>query len=219
MTPICPHCKITSESRPQRPTVVRTGRFYRKSDSQWIQRFHCQRCSKGFSHATWQPCYRQKKRHLNSHVRNLLCSCVSLRRTALILKLNRKTVVRKFLFLSTQAALRFETSPPDTAVTQFQFDDMETHEHTKCKPLSITLAVDKEKRRILGLEVSVMPAKGKLAAISRKKYGKRPDERPKARKKLFEGMKNFIHSQALIQSDQNPHYPIDVKAHFPEAKA
>ncbi len=63
-----------------------------------------------------------------------------------------------------------------------------------------------------------MPAKGKLAAISRKKYGKRPDERPKARKKLFEGMKAFIHSQALIQSDQNPHYPIDVKAHFPEAQ-
>ena len=58
-------------------------------------------------------------------------------------------------------------------VTKMQFDDVITFEHTKCKPLSIILAVSDPDRFILGLGVASMPANGKLAAISLKKYGKR----------------------------------------------
>lgn len=45
---------------------------------------------------------------------------------------------------------------------------METFEHTKMKPLSITIAVIKQRRLVLGAEVSSMPAKGLLARKSRK---------------------------------------------------
>ena len=221
MTPPCPHCELTSESPESRTSalsVIRTGHFYRQSDTQRVQRFRCLRCLKNFSEATLQPCYWQKKRHLNTQVRNLLCSCVSQRRTALLLTLNRKTVVQKFRFLAQQAALWMDDNRPPSPLSHFQFDDMETHEHTKCKPLSITIAVEHATRRILGIEVSVMPAKGTLAALSRKKYGPRPDERPQARKALFARLKAFIAPIALIQSDQNPHYREDVKKHFPEAR-
>jgi hypothetical protein len=94
---------------------------------------------------------------------------------------------------------------------------METFEHTKCKPLSITLAVEEKTRRILGFQVSKMPAKGLLAKISRKKYGVRKDERPLGRKALFETLTRIVIPKAQIKSDQNPHYPSDVSRHFPKA--
>ena len=58
---------------------------------------------------------------------------------------------------------------------EVEFDDLETFEHTKCKPLSVTLMVEYKTRRILGFEVSQMPAKGRIAHIARKKYGPRAE--------------------------------------------
>ena len=146
----------------------------------------------------------------------LFVSGVSQRRAAKILGLSRTTVVRKLLFLAGQAEFALQDfnlqKEPATIV---EFDDMETFEHTKLKPLSITLAVESETRRILGFEVSSMPAKGLLARRSRKKYGPRRDGRKEARRILFERIKPLVAEGALIKSDENPHYPIDVRKHFP----
>lgn len=218
MTPACPYCNREPLKSESRPKVVRNGCFRRKSDSRAVQRFWCVCCKRGFSFATLHPCYRQKKRHKNEPLRKLLCSGVSQRRAAILLNISRTTVVRKFLFLATQAKFKLDvilkSRPPATVI---EFDDMETFEHSKCKPLSITLAVVEKERRILGFEVSRMPAKGVLAAIARKKYGPRPDERPQARRRLFKRIRPYIHPEALIKSDQNPHYPDDVKRFFPRS--
>lgn len=149
-------------------------------------------------------------------MRDLLCSGVSQRRAARLLNLTRRTVVRKLLFLAEQAQQELQRRQENSApVLEMEFDDMETFEHTKCKPLSITLAVEAKSRRILGFEVSRMPANGLLAALSRKKYGPRADERPQARQRLFSRIREYIGESALIRSDSNPHYPADVKKHFP----
>ncbi len=102
-------------------------------------------------------------------------------------------------------------------VRVLEFDDMETFEHTKCKPLSITLAVQARTRRILGVEVSSMPAKGLLAEKSRKKYGFRFDGRAMARAELFRSLQPIVHEEVVIKSDQNPHYMADVARFFPQA--
>lgn len=144
---------------------------------------------------------------------------VSQREAARILKLNKKTVVRKFRLAGLKA---LEELPKQNAryglATEVQFDDLETFEHTKLKPLSVTLMVESKSRRVLGFKVSSMPAKGLLARESRKKYGFRHDGRSRAREKLFREVKPFIHPQARIRSDSNPHYPYSVKKHFPQAK-
>ena len=198
--------------------LVRNGFFFRKRDSKRIQRFRCQRCRRVYSAAATDPCYHQQKRDLNPTIAALLVSGVSQRRAALLIKVNRKTIVRKFRFSGALAkAILAHSNLEKTLSTQIQFDDLETHEHTKLKPLSVTLAVEKFTRRILGYEVSIMPAKGHLARLSRKKYGKRPDRRAHARKKLFATLKNLITDDALIESDQYPHYGPDVKTHFPRA--
>lgn len=214
----CPRCvkeeKVSSGLR----TLRRFGSFYRKSDGKWIQRFSCLKCKKTFSRATFLPQYRQKKRHKNEIIRRLYSGGISQREAARVLNLNRKTIVRKFLFLANQAEKELhEWNQHLAPATEVEFDDLETFEHTKCKPLSVTLMVQAKTRRILGFEVSQMPAKGRLAVISRKKYGPRADQRAEGRRRLFERLKPFVDERAIIRSDSNPHYPADVKLHFPQA--
>ena len=193
------------------------GSFFRQSDRKKIQRFRCRICGSTISEATSDPCYYQKKRLLNASVFGLLVSGVSQRRCAKLLVVNRKTIIRKFLFLGHFASIRLQQQNEERLqkVTIMEFDDLETIEHSKGKPLSITLAVEHKTRHILGFEVSQMPAKGKIAKMSRAKYGPRKDLRGVGRKNLFVKIKPFLASKVLIKSDENPHYPADVKRHFP----
>lgn len=141
-----------------------------------------------------------------------------MRRSALLLGIDRKTVARKLKFLARIAecelARALHESPP---ATDLQFDELETIEHSKCKPLSVLLMVENKTRRILGLEVARMPAKGHLAKIALKKYGRRPDERGKARSSLFIRLSYFIDPKAIFSSDQHPHYPQSIQEFYPEA--
>ena len=216
MHPCCPHCEIQLSDSSERPIVVRFGYFKRLSDSKRVRRFRCLRCLKTFSLATFHPCFRQLKRHKNEALRKLLCSGVSQRRSARILNMNRKTVARKLIFLGVQSRFQlefFNLRSPKASV--MEFDDLETFEHSKCKPLSVTLAVEFKTRRILGFSVSQMPAKGLLSKIAVKKYGPRKDARARGRKDLFQTLKPLVLEHALIKSDSNPHYPNDVKRFFP----
>lgn len=207
----CPKCDDSCAK------IVRVGSYYRTSDSRRIQRFRCETCKKGFSAATFNSCYRQKKRQKNHILRKLLCSGVSQRRAARILNIHRNTVVRKFLYLALEAEFTFSSQNHRRPAAEImEFDDMESFEHTKCKPLSITLAVESVTRRILGLEVSRMPAKGPLARV--KKYGPRIDERALGRRLLFERVREFVPNNVRIKSDSNPHYAKHVVEFFPDAK-
>ena len=215
MCPDCPKCRNSSADRPK---TTRAGSYFRTSDSKRVPRYRCHSCNTTFSSAALFPCYRQKKRHKNEMLRRLLCSGVSQRRAARILRLNRITVVRKFLFLAAQAELKLRAGNlAEKQAQAIEFDDLETFEHTKMKPLSVTLAVEEKTRRILGLRVSRMPANGLLARASRKKYGRRVDERSFGRRRLFEDIAPFIAENALIKSDSNPHYATDVAKYFPGA--
>lgn len=198
---------------------VRRGYFLRQSDKALVRRFQCRACKKSFSHSTYDPCFRQKKRHLNIQIFKLLCGGYSQRRMAFDLNVNRKTVVRKFCFLGLNALTVLPMiNLKKPKVSHLQFDDLETFVHTKCKPLSVTLAVEHRTRRILGFRVSDMPAKGKIARIARKKYGFRHDQRAKMREALFSELKPLLEEHAIISSDQNPHYKPDVQRHFPDCE-
>lgn len=215
----CPECHV-SYHRKRKPDslIKKEGFFYRASDRKTVQRYFCKQCKRHFSTATLNSCYRQKKRHFNSKVEKLLSAVVSLRESARVLKLNRKTIDRKLLFLGKKhkaELLVFNKCYPKAK--EVLFDDLETFEHTKCKPISIGLMVDNH-RRILGYNVASMPAKGLLAKISVAKYGKRSDDRPKKRAELFKQMQDLVDSKALIKSDECPYYFKYMKRFFPEAE-
>lgn len=203
--------------------IVRKGSYLRSSDSRRISRFYCQSCRRSFSSARQSPCFRQKKRKLNERVKVLLCSGVSQRRVARLLGVNRKTIVRKLIFLSEQAAQSHanfltELERAGGRLKAIQFDEMESFERSKCLPLSIPLVVDAENQRILGFGVCSMPANGPLALVSRRKYGPRADDRKAEVSALFTRLASIVDPQAQFGTDQNPKYPSWMKPHFPAVK-
>lgn len=225
MIPNCPNTRCSSVDSgifpgPTFSRVVRKGFYFRSSDSKYIRRFECRKCGRSFSHATGNACFGQKKRRLNREIKLLFLSGVSQRQAARKTGANLKTVVRKFRFLAAQARLenardleKLKSHP----VAMVQFDDLETSEHTKCKPLSVALAVEPTTRKILGFQVSQMPAKGLLAKIAIRKYGYRADERKLGWDQLMKELQPVVRPDANFLSDQNPHYPRFVTEHFPLA--
>lgn len=201
--------------------VIKDGHYFRKDDSRQILRFKCKACSRRFSTASHSLEWKQKKRRVNHTLYKLLASGVSMRRAALILNINRKTVHRKLIYLSQKARLEnsaFLKSLQDDQVLHMQFDDLITTEHTKLKPLSVSLAVDAKRRFILAVEVGSIPAFGLLAALSRKKYGKRKNEHKDKLRKLFTNLEHVIHPLALIESDEHHQYAPVVAEFFPHAE-
>ena len=196
---------------------VRCGYFFRACDQRKIQRFRCALCGFYRSMATGEVFYRHRKRKVFASLYAGFASTMSQRRCAIVMALNRKTVVRKFRLLGKLSLNLLELQNCNRPlVEEFVFDDLETNEHTKCKPLSVTIAVERESRRVLGFTISKMPAKGRIASISRKKYGPRKDERALGRFQLFTKIQPLIHHQAFIRSDDNKHYVKDVRRFFPK---
>jgi transposase-like protein len=219
----CPqfNCPTNLKPSPKSQSIVRNGFFFRKSDSRSIRRFLCRCCGKKFSHSTFNPAYFQKRRRITRPLYLLLNSGVTQRRAAQLLKINRKTVIRRFRYLATQQRLChqmwMEKTYGESKLKAVQFDDLETSEHTKCKPFSVSLAVDPRTRTILNFQVSQMPAKGLLAAVSVRKYGYRKDERPQGWDHMMKQLVPFVEKKAVWKSDENPHYPQFLKRHHPEA--
>jgi transposase-like protein len=212
MLPLCPNPNCQS------PCIVKNGVYFRPSDATWVKRAKCKRCRLHFSEATFQKPYRQNKRQVNPVIFNLLCSGMSLRRAALLLNVHRKTVSRKLAFLAQVSRKRQEQILKfRPRVKHLQFDDLITMEHTKCKPLAISLAVEDKTRFLLGFEVSRIPASGPLAEISRRKYGPRQNHRPKALQRLLERVRPLVEENASISSDEDPLYAPLVKRNFPKA--
>jgi len=207
---MCPTCLRSDK-------VVKAG-FY-KSRRRRVQRFLCRGCCRKFSTQTLALTYREKKPRLNAPIFKILNSGVSQRRCAEILGISRITVARKVVRMGRQArgALRAMAKSLPSGRT-FVFDEMETAEHTKMKPLSIALAVEEGSRRIIAVEVASMPAKGLLAAKSRRKYGYRPDHRHIALRAVCREIKRANKLVETVKSDECPRYPSIVKACLPGVK-
>lgn len=196
------------------------GHYFRKDDSRLIQRFKCQHCKRKFSASTHTLEWKQKKRRVNIQLFNVLASGVSMRRSALILHINRTTVDRKLRYLaekSRQMHADLLKKIGTDKTTHLQFDDLITSEHTKLKPLSITIAVDAKRRFILGASVSQIPAFGHLAVLSRHKYGKRKSTHKEHLYGLLDAISPFVDRGAKIESDEHNLYAQAVKRFFPEA--
>ena len=213
---ICPSHELPPS---QNSALIRHGTYLRRSDSRKIKRFFCKICHQSFSSSTLRTDYYQKKRRLTPVLRRLLVSGISQRRAALVLRVDRKTVVRRFRYLAEEARRKHQVwllkAYPDK-LQSVQFDDLETSEHTKCKPLSVALAIEPKTRKIIGFQVSQMPAKGRLAKIATKKYGKRKDERSRGWNRLLKSLKPIVTRDVTITSDENPHYPKHIKRYHPK---
>src|SRR6185312_955345 len=207
---------------PKSGLVVRKGYFLRSSDHRRIQRFLCLGCGRTFSNAVRTDCYRQKKRALNEEIFRLLNSTMSERRVAIHLGISRRTVSRKSQFLSARSVRHNEAVfrkalHSGARIASIQFDEMETFERSKLLPLSIPLIIEPNSRKILAIGVARMPATGLLAEKSRRKYGRRRDERAQAAARLFRNLSPLLSPKVQILTDQKPQYPVWIQRQLPKA--
>jgi hypothetical protein len=147
---------------------------------------------------------------------------VNQRALASNLKVNRKTVASRLKFLGQEAERKHEKflrrlSEKPNKLSLIQFDDMETSVHSKCKPVSIAIAVHPLSRKILSLKVSEMPAKGRLVKKALFLYGPRQDRRPEGWRAMFREITPLVRDDVMVVSDENPHYPKYVKEFLPNA--
>ena len=219
----CPEC--TEQKHPELvldmegSDVQKYGSYRRKSDSRTIQRFYCKSCQSTFSNATKDPAYYHKKRRINHTLKVLLASSMSKRRAAKLLNVSRTTIARKLIYLGSLCREENDAFLDSISheVDQIQFDELQTIEHTKCKPLSIATVVSVRDRKILGFGVATMPATGYLAAVSRRKYGKRRDQRQDVLRGLFKKISEKLTHNPTLYSDKHPYYKPIINRYFPNS--
>ena len=199
---------------------IRDGSFRRKEDSKTIQRFRCKTCGTRFSNATFSEAYCQKRRRVNFPLLKLLASGVSMRRSAHFLGVDKKTVERKLPYLAKrcQKLNQKKLESFKGQIHNMQLDDLITKENSKLKPLSVTVAVDEDRRRILALEVSQIPAFGHLSKLAVKKYGHRKDEHFNGLTRVFQIISPIVSAEVVVKSDEHQRYPGFVSAYLPKAK-
>ena len=209
---MCPWCQA-SEHR-----IVKNGFFVRHiTGPRRSQRYRCRECKRSFSDQTASITYRDKKPHYNQPIFRMLCSGMSQRRCAFLLHLHQDTVARKMAKLGAFARAELYR-PVKTGEATLLFDEMETFEHTKCKPVSIVIAVVEKERRIVAINAASMPAKGRLAEIARRRYGKRADHRPRALRQTFRQLTRIASPNITLKSDECPRYPKYARQFFPSGK-
>jgi transposase-like protein len=208
---MCPACQSDNH-------LIKKGFYTRRSDRKRIQRYFCLKCQRRFSDQTHRIDYRHRKRYINQQVFRLLCKGVSQRSCALIVGVQPPAIairIERFAAVA-EKNLKITNSKAKKSQT-ILIDEMESFEHTKCKPLTIPIAVEDKTRRILALDVGKIAAKGHLAVISRKKYGHRKCERERVLNNVFKEITKYCEDDVVIKSDLSRHYPAKIKKFFPRA--
>lgn len=216
--PECPGKLLNPEFR----HTVRFGNYFRKSDSHSLARFLCLNCRRTFSQATSSVFFGHRHRRLHGTIRSLLCSGVTMRRTTRLVGVTPDCVARKLKALAAEARIeqaqwldQFRRSEEGTSLVQkieeAQFDELETIEHSKLKPVSIALVVERKTRKIIGICASQMAPKGVHAKKALKKYGPRRGKNRKAMRDLFSRISSCFGNSPILHSDSKTWYHSEVK--------
>ena len=97
-----------------------------------------------------------------------------------------------------------------------QFDEMQTLEHTKLKPLGICLAVS-SCGLILQAKVCPLSYRGPMAQFARKKYGPREDRSQITMRKMLKSLKPLTDNRTKFSSDAKPSYRSLMKSIYPKS--
>lgn len=204
----CPNCH-------EKGRTIKKGFYCRVADKKRVQRYECCICHKCFSEQTYRYDYRLRKRRINQLVFRLLAKGNSQRGCAQILEVDAQTIGRRLERFGEVSKKELELTRKMITANHVLFDEMESFEHTKLKPLTLPIAVEHKTRKILSLEVGQIAAKGPLAVPSRQKYGRRSCQRKKVITKVLSELESCLSSNATISTDESQHYRVPIRKQFP----
>lgn len=146
--------------------IVKTGKR-KLNNEKFVQRYQCQSCKKYFSTNQIMGRHHQKKPELNEQIFKLYSKGMTLRGIAEVLGVSKTTVYEKFLFIAKKCkeyhlkAISHGYKDKYGNKPIVIFDEMETHEQTKLKPLSIGVLFDFNNRKIIHVNVGEMKTRGR----------------------------------------------------------
>ncbi len=215
----CPNKDCSNHLHPVAAFFSKQGYFKTKWNAQPVPRYRCKSCGRNFSSHSLRDTFRQHRPDLNALVLRLYASGMTQRRMALVLEVNLKTIVRKFLFVGYLARREHERriTSGEIKTSHAQFDEMETFEHTRMKPVSVAFSVRAKTGTILQMQTAQMGYKGPLAAQARAKYGPREDQREKAIKEALATVGRCSTLGFALTTDGDPRYLNHVREVLPLA--
>ena len=144
---------------------------------------------------------------------------MTLSSAARMLCVNLKTVAKKLVFLGAICEERNQKNSLNyRSVDHIQFDEFQTIEHTKCKPLSVAMAVSKNERKIFGV-LSLIHASHRAFDhdFTQLYCGFRTYHRKTGLTDLFNDLTRFLSTNITISSDECSFYNVVVRQYFPRA--
>ena len=183
----------------------RNGTFRRNTSRDDAQRFRCPRCKAGVSTATFSTTWRQKKPCINGTLLGLFTAKVTMRRSAMLLGVNRITVRRKLIHLGKIARAQ-DQIPSSLKCKHFIFDEVITKETSKFLPLAIPLLVAHPSRVIMDFDVAAMTAQERFRAEGEARYGTRIDQREQKIEAMLTRARIQMLPQPVILTDKDPLY-------------
>ena len=122
-------------------------------------RYECLDCFKTFTKRTGAVNYRKRKQELRDKITRMYCERMSLRGIARTLNIDIKTAVRYFLENSEVSKNRnLKDLKQGKIKTSFmQFDQLETYEHTKRRPVGIQISIRHKTGEIISAKVGYAP--------------------------------------------------------------
>ena len=144
----CPHC----ESKDKRK------RGYLKTKRGKTQRYECLNCNKTFTKRNHSINYRKRKQQLREQITKRYCEKQSLRAIARTLNASYPTVVKYFRENAELARQANKKRVGKDLITSYvQFDQLETYEHTRKKPVGIQISIRPKTREIISAKVGYIP--------------------------------------------------------------
>ncbi len=145
--PFCPNPSCPRHAVPEagehQPFFERYG-FYKPQCRQHpVQRFHCLDCGRTFSEQTFRQDYRDRRPELNIRLYESLVSSTGYRQSARILHMSARGALRKARKIERQAGWLHENlSAKLPGGRTYAFDELETFEHSKLRPVTMPVVVE-----------------------------------------------------------------------------
>lgn len=209
--PVCPHCSSDK--------VSYSGKYKRKRSRHLIQRYKCSQCNKTFSDQTCSQTFRQKRPEINSKILELSCSKMGIRKLAKAVKASKNTVQSRIKFLSNlcdefqnKYMSKWKIKP------QFQFDEMESYEHSKHATIGIPVIVEKNSHFLVGAVAQYVKSRSQYPTLRDKHNSAHENEIQEKDKIIKEQLKLCRtmkpQGRIIIDTDGDNTYPKYIKEVF-----
>src|SRR5258706_6929749 len=116
--PRCPYRECAAHLNPAGGFYRLDGRYQPRCRAHVVQRYRCRLCRRRFSRQSFRADRGQKKPYLNAEFLRLMLACVGLRQAARVLRVSRRTVERRFVWLAQHATQTKRRSTVDRKSTR-----------------------------------------------------------------------------------------------------